>query len=80
MDLRRPLPEAKAAAGGLLFKSKEDLMAKGKAKKKHSGVRKPRTPAVIPAFSGSGYHSPGKYSKADRKTGKREVTHQRDQG
>lgn len=55
-------------------------MTKGKAKKKHSGVRKPRTPAVIPAYSGSGYHSPGKYSKADRKAGRREVTQQRDQG
>lgn len=53
-------------------------MATGKAKNKPNGVRKPRRPAVIPAYSGSGYHSPGKYSKADRKSGSLEVQRQMD--
>lgn len=50
-------------------------MAKGKAKKRRSagGVRKPRRPAVIKAYSGSGYHDPGKYGIAERRAAAREI-------
>lgn len=57
-------------------------MAKGKGHKRKSrtgGARKPRTPAVIKAYSGSGYHSPGKYSKADRKSGSLEIRRAREE-
>lgn len=71
--------KAKATAGGLLLEDKEDLMAKGKAKKRASAsVRKPRTPAVIKAYSGSGYHDPGKYGTAERRAAGREIELQRD--
>lgn len=56
-------------------------MAKGnKAKKvKNSGgVRKPRIPAVIQAYSGSGFHTPAKYGTSERRAAKREVERQRD--
>ena len=58
-------------------------MAKGKNRKRKApagGVRKPRTPAVIKAYSGSGYHSPDKYDKADRKSASLEIQRQREQG
>lgn len=56
-------------------------MAKGKNRKRKasaSGVRKPRTPAVIKAYSGSGYHEAGKYSSAERRAGRREIERERD--
>lgn len=56
-------------------------MAKGKNRKRKAqagGVRKPRTPAVIKAYSGSGYHSPGKYGTAERRAGRREIDGERD--
>lgn len=54
-------------------------MAKGKANKRTTtGIRKPRTPAVIKAYSGSGYHSPGKYGTAERRDSRREINRQLD--
>ena len=57
-------------------------MAKSKNRRRKApagGVRKPRTPAVIKAYSGSGYHSPGKYDKADRKSGSLEIQRAREE-
>lgn len=56
-------------------------MAKGKNRKRRAqagAVRKPRTPAVIKAYSGSGYHSPGKYGTAERRAADREVRRELD--
>lgn len=36
-------------------------------------VRKARTPTVIKAYSGSGFHTPGKYGIAERRAARREI-------
>ncbi len=41
-------------------------------------VRKARTPAVIKAYSGSGFHTPGKYGTAERRAAGREIEGERD--
>lgn len=55
-------------------------MAKGKRHKSKTvaGPRKPGTPAVIKAYSGSGFHSPGKYGTAERRAERREIERERE--
>lgn len=55
-------------------------MSKGKSKNTRTRsrsmpveVRKARTPAVIKAYSGSGFHTPGKYGTQERRAARREI-------
>jgi hypothetical protein len=56
--------------------------SKGRAKRRaRSGTCKPRIPrlpAEIKAYSGSGFHTPGKYGTAERRSARREIERERD--